>query len=293
MKISGLIIVRNAVLNDYPVVEAISSVLPMVDEMVVSIDVGDDNSEELIRSMNDPKIKIFYSTWDMSLRDGGKLYGVETNKAKEHVSPDSDWIFYIQADEIIHEKYQQVILETANKYCNNPKVQGLLFRYLHFYATYDYVGASRKWYNYEVRLIKNDKSIQSYKDAQGFRVGETKLRVVPVDAEVYHYGWVKSPEQMKRKMKNVFAYYNTNDNWVDTFMKSEDFFNFQDEYDSVARFTGTHPAVMKERIQNKNWDIQLDVSRKRFSLKDRILFFIEQKTGKRLFEFRNYRIIKP
>lgn len=293
MKISGLIIVRNAVLNDYPVVEAISSVLPMVDEMVVSIDVGDDNSEELIRSINDPKIKIFYSTWDMSLRDGGKLYGVETNKAKEHVSPDSDWIFYIQADEVIHEKYQQVILETAKKYCNNPKVQGLLFRYLHFYATYDYVGASRKWYNYEVRLIKNDKSIQSYKDAQGFRVGETKLRVVPVDAEVYHYGWVKSPEQMKRKMKNVFAYYNTNDNWVDTFMKSEDFFNFQDEYDSVARFTGTHPAVMKERIQNKNWDIQLDVSRKRFSLKDRILFFIEQKTGKRLFEFRNYRIIKP
>ena len=293
MKISGLIIVRNAVLNDYPVVEAISSVLPMVDEMVVSIDVGDDNSEELIRSMNDPKIKIFYSTWDMSLRDGGKLYGVETNKAKEHVSPDSDWIFYIQADEIIHEKYQQVILETANKYCNNPKVQGLLFRYLHFYATYDYVGASRKWYNYEVRLIKNDKSIQSYKDAQGFRVGDTKLRVVPVDAEVFHYGWVKSPEQMKRKMKNVFAYYNTNDNWVDTFMKSEDFFNFQDEYDSVARFTGTHPRVMKERIENKNWDIQLDVTRKRFSLKDRILFFIEQKTGKRLFEFRNYRIIKP
>lgn len=293
MKISGLIIVRNAVLNDYPVVEAISSVLPMVDEMVVSIDVGDDNSEELIRSMNNPKIKIFYSTWDMSLRDGGKLYGVETNKAKEHVSPDSDWIFYIQADEIIHEKYQQVIIETAKKYCNNPKVQGLLFRYLHFYATYDYVGASRKWYNYEVRLIKNDKAIQSYKDAQGFRVGETKLRVVPVDAEVYHYGWVKSPEQMKRKMKNVFAYYNTNDNWVDTFMKSEDFFNFQDEYDSVARFTGTHPAVMKERIENKNWDIQLDVTRKRFSLKDRILFFIEQKTGKRLFEFRNYRIIKP
>lgn len=293
MKISGLIILRNAILNDYPVTEAIGSVLPMVDEMIVSIDKGEDATEELIKSMGSPKIKIFYSVWDMNLREGGEVYAIETNKAKEHVSPDADWIFYIQADEVIHEKHQATILEAAGKYAGNPNVQGLLFKYLHFYATYDYVGNSRKWYKYEVRLIKNEKQIISYKDAQGFRVGKKKIKVVPVDAEVYHYGWVKSPEQMKRKLKNVLAFYDKNDEWVNTYRAGDDFFDYEQEYDSLTKFSGTHPAVMKERIKQKNWNIELDISRKQFTLKNKFLFLLERFTGKRFFEFRNYKISKP
>ena len=38
MKISGVIILKNAVLNDYPFLESIQSVLPIVDEMIVAID---------------------------------------------------------------------------------------------------------------------------------------------------------------------------------------------------------------------------------------------------------------
>jgi hypothetical protein len=68
MKISGFTIVRNAILNDYPVVAAIRSILPMVDEMIVCIDKGDDDSEGLIRSIADDKIRIFYADWDMRLK---------------------------------------------------------------------------------------------------------------------------------------------------------------------------------------------------------------------------------
>src|SRR5674476_493315 len=116
MKITGVTIIRNAVKNDYPIVEAINSILPMVDEMIVSIDRGEDDTEQLIKGIVSDKIRIVYSNWDMGLREGGKVYAVETDKAIAHVSADTDWIFYIQADEVIHEKYHAAIIEAAKKY---------------------------------------------------------------------------------------------------------------------------------------------------------------------------------
>lgn len=290
MKITGLTIVRNAVLNDFPVVEAISSVLPVVDEMIISIDKGDDDTDGLIRSIVSDKIRIVYSTWDMTLRKGGEVYAIETNKAMQHVSADTDWIFYIQADEVIHEKYHSVIRETAERYRTEKKVDGLLFKYLHFYGTYEYVGDSRKWYRHEVRLVKNDHSITSYKDAQGFRRGKEKIRVVPVDAEVYHYGWVKSPQQMRRK-QNITSKFYFDDEAFELLSDKSDYFDFS-EFDSLKKFTGTHPLVMQKRIASKNWQVELDISKKKFTFKNKILFWIEKKTGKRLFDFRNYRKIR-
>lgn len=294
MKITGVTIIRNAVKNDYPVVEAINSILPMVDEMIVSIDRGVDDTEQLIQSIASDKLKIVYSNWDMRLSKGGKVYAVETDKAIEHVSADTDWIFYIQADEIVHEKYHATILKAAEKYRTNKKVEGLLFKYLHFYATYDYVGDSRKWYNYEVRMIKNDKQISSYKDAQGFRKGNKKLDVVLVDAEVYHYGWVKSPQQMRQKQKDTDRYY-LGEAFVENISPAAapELYDFEKNYDSLRKFTGTHPVVMQQRIERKNWQIELDLSQKKFSLKEKLLFWFEKKTGKRLFDFKNYRLIKP
>ena len=105
MKTSGFTFVRNAVKYDYPVVEAITSILPLCDEMIVLAGDSEDDTLELIQSIKSPKIKIYRSVWDDSLRTGGKVFAVETNKAFDLVSSDSDWAFYIQADEIIHEKY--------------------------------------------------------------------------------------------------------------------------------------------------------------------------------------------
>ena len=274
MKISGFTIIRNAVLNDYPIVEAIRSILPVVDEMIVSIGKSDDNTEELIRSIDSDKIKIHYSTWDMSLRKGGKVLAVETDKAFQLISPDSTWAFYIQGDEVVHEKYHAIIREAAEKYKDDPLVEGLLFHYLHFYGTYDYVGDSRRWYNKEIRIIRNDKTISSFRDAQGFRKGVQKLKVKLIDAYIYHYGWVKSPEKMGKKRKNVGFFWHDDQE----LLSESDVFDFT-TFDALTRFGDTHPAVMKKRVEEKNWSLDLDISKKNFSFKNRMLHFIEEKTG--------------
>ncbi len=290
MKITGVAIIKNAIINDYPILEAIQSILPMVNEMIVSIGDSEDKTEELIKSIDSSKIRIVHSVWDKNIRTEGSVLAVETNKALANVSVDTDWIFYIQGDEVIHEKYHHSILQAAEKHLKNKKVEGLLFNYLHFYGTYDYVGDSRKWYNVETRIIRNNCGISSYRDAQGFRKSNKKINVAKIDAFVYHYGWVKSPERMKIKQKKVVEFWNDNDDLVANFRNSADYYDFS-EFDSLKLFKGTHPEVMKKRIAEKNWHIDFDINKKQMKLKYRILYLIEKLTGKRLFVFKNHTII--
>ncbi len=290
MKISGFTIIKNALQNDYPIVEAITSILPIVDEMVVSIGDCTDDTEKLIRNIGSEKIRIVHSVWDIKQNSkGGSILAVETNKAFQHIAADSDWAFYIQGDEVLHEKYHGAILMAAERYKHDKAVDGLLFNYLHFFGTYDYVGDGRGWYHKEVRIIRNDKSIAAYRDAQGFRRNGEKIKVKPVDACMYHYGWVKNPKQMQEKQKNVIRLYADREAAIKRILAT-DVFDYN-EFDALERFTGTHPAVMQKRINEKNWDVTLDISKKKFSFKDRLLYYFEKRTGHRLFEFKNYRII--
>jgi hypothetical protein len=290
MKISGFTIIKNAVINDYPVVEAINSILPVVDEMIVLVGNSEDETEALIKAIPSNKIKIFNSVWDPSINKGGKILAVETDKAFALIAEDSDWAFYIQADEAVHEKYHAEILKTAQQYKDDKRVDGLVFKYLHFYGSYDYVGDSRKWYNKEVRIIKNDKTISAYRDAQGFRRDGKKLMVKPVDAYIYHYGWVKDPKLMQQKIKNAVNLWQENKETLPQ-LESTDVFDYS-EFDSLQKFKGTHPQPMLLRIAKQNWNIELNIKKKKFTAKDRFLYGYERLTGKRLFTFRNFKILK-
>ena len=289
MKVSGFTFVKNAVKFSFPVVESITSILPLCDEFIVSVGDSDDGTLELIQSINSPKIKFIRSVWDNSLREGGKVLAVETNKAFDAVSPDSDWAFYIQADEVVHEKYHAEIKAQMQRWKDTPTVEGLLFKYLHFYGTYDYLGDSRKWYRNEIRIIRNDKQIRSYKDAQGFRKNDQKLKVKPLDAYVYHYGYVKHPADMKKKEWDMNRHWH-DDSWIKENVQETAHFDYS-KIDSLAKFTGTHPAVMQKRVNEIDWNLELDPTRKNFKLKKRVLHWFEKKTGIRLFEYKNYTVI--
>jgi len=99
MKVTGFSFIRNAVKNDYPVVQAILSILPICDEFVIALGNSEDNTQELIESIASPKIKIIHTIWDESIREGGKTFAQETDKAYAAISKDTDWAFYIQGDE--------------------------------------------------------------------------------------------------------------------------------------------------------------------------------------------------
>ncbi|MDP2385918.1 MAG: glycosyltransferase family 2 protein [Bacteroidota bacterium] len=290
MKVSGFTIIRNALKYDYPVVEAITSILPICDEFIVSVGDSEDETLALIQSINSPKIKIVHSVWDDTLRVGGKVLADETNKAFDQISPDSDWAFYIQSDEVVHEKYLDTIRAEMQKWKDDKHVEGLLFNYTHFYGNYNYVGDSRKWYRKEIRIVKNDKSIRSYKDAQGFRKADnSKLRVKPIDAHIYHYGWVKPPAAQQEKQKNFHKMWH-DDNWMKENIADTAEFDYS-IIDVLAPFKGTHPKVLEERLKRYNWKFEFDSKKIKLSLKDKVLLGIERGTGYRVGEYKNYRVV--
>ncbi|MHB8260292.1 MAG: glycosyltransferase family protein [Bacteroidia bacterium] len=289
MRVSGFTIVRNAVTFDYPVVEAITSVLPLCDEFIVNVGDCGDGTLALILSINSPKIKIIQSTWDDNLREGGKLLAVETNRAFDALSADSHWAFYIQADEVLHEKYVDTVRAGMEAHKYNLHVEGLLFDYTHFYGSYDYVGNSRRWYRNEIRVIRNDKEIRSYKDAQGFRKNGEKLHVKPLDASIYHYGWVKPPKAQQEKQKSFHKMWH-DDAQVKSMVTTADEFDYS-TIDSLTKFTLTHPAVMQKRIKQQNWDFTFNTSKLNLPLKDKLLLQIEKLTGWRVGENKNFKVV--
>jgi hypothetical protein len=290
MKVSGFSFIRNAIQYDYPIVEAIQSILPLCDEFVIAVGRSEDQTLSLIQSIQSDKIRIIETVWDDSLREGGRVLAVETDKALAAIAPDADWAFYIQGDEVVHEKYLPAIRDAMRTYKDDVQVEGLLLNYQHFYGSYRYVGDSRRWYRREVRIIRNNGNIAAYRDAQGFRTrNNRKLNVKLLDATVYHYGWVKPPDRQADKLSNFGRYWH-NDEHMTQSRKELKGFDYRG-VDSLALFEGSHPAIMQARIERMNWQFDFDIRQKKLSFKNRFLKTFENLTGLRIGEYRNYKLL--
>lgn len=290
MFVSGFTFIRNAVKLDYPVVEAINSVLPLVNEFIVALGNSEDQTRELIQSIGDPKIRIIDTVWDDHLRTGGQVLAIETNKALDEVSEKADWAIYIQGDECLHESDYANIRTAMERWKDDTRVEGLLFDYLHFYGSFDFIADSRNWYRKEIRIIKPVQGVRSYKDAQGFRIENRKLGVKPINARVYHYGWVRHPKFQMAKQLEANKYWH-DDQWIQERFDPSTQFDYS-KIDSLAKFGGEHPEVMKNRIKGMNWEFSTDPTQKNFGLKNLLLHKLENLTGWRPGEYKNYRIVK-
>lgn len=291
MKVSGFAIARNVIKADYPIGESLRSIAPLCDEIIVAVGKSDDDTRNYIANLGIPQLRIIDTVWDENLRVGGYVLADETNKALAATDPNSDWCFYIQADECIHEKDVVRIRQQMELYQNDLKVQALLFKYLHFYGTYDYVGDSRRWYQNEIRIIRQGLFIKSWKDAQGFRTQNSqKLRVKHTGATIYHYGWVKHPQNQQVKQQQFHRLWH-DDEKLKTLVSDTTEFDYG-PIDSLKAFAGSHPQLMKSRINAINWSINIDPHRKKFTLKTGFLYWFEVLLGVRIGAYKNYRIVR-
>lgn len=169
MKVSGFTMVRNADRLYFPMKESIQSVLPLVDEFVIALGEGDDGDDTLaiINEINSEKIIVYPRIWSEESFKESRIFAEETNFALSKCK--GEWCIYIQADEVIHEDDYNKIQVGMEKHRNNPEIDGLLFNYLHFWGDYNHFLPFHGWYKHEIRIIKNNRGIYSYKDAQSFR----------------------------------------------------------------------------------------------------------------------------
>lgn len=291
--ISGFTFVRNGFDFGYPFLQSIQSILPVVDELIVIVGDSTDGTREAIEKINNPTIKIFDSIWDEENRNSGKIFAIQANLGLEKTS--GDWAFHLQVDEVIHEKSYDSILKYIELADKNADIDGLLNPFYHFWGDYEHIRNTRGTHRREVRLFKNTGKIFSYKDSQGFRkstdlkVDGEKLNVLMTDIPIFHYSYTRPPHLMKKKA-NYFHRFWHSDDWLRK-NTNQNQFDFN-EVDRLEIFNGSHPKYMKDTIAAKNWDFEYDPSKSNMGYKDKILDLIERKTGARLFEYKNYKIIK-
>ncbi|MDH4092523.1 MAG: glycosyltransferase family 2 protein [Cyclobacteriaceae bacterium] len=315
MTISGFTFVRNATKLYYPVKASIESILPIVDEFIIAIAEGDpdDRTREVIESIGSDKIRFIETVWDLNKYPNGLEYAHQTDIAKDACR--GDWLFYLQCDEAIHEKYLPAVVANCKKFLDDAEVNGFLFRYKHFYGDFWHYHISHDWYPKEIRVIRNLPNIHSWRDAQSFRhipdfdgvdyfskKGTTKVDVVAIDAEIFHYGFVRPPELMAKKNRNVSISYNVPPGKERGYSRQLDIFDYG-PLDRLQQYTDTHPAVMDEWITQFNWKDQLQYEGRRNrsrqkheheTFKDRLLTFIEQNLlgGRLIGGFKNYNLLK-
>lgn len=239
MKVSACTFIRNGQILGYPFVESIRSVLPIVDEFVIAVGQGDDDTLEVLQAMNEPKLRLIETVWNENMRVKGYVYGQQKMLAQFACS--GEWIFYLEGDEVVHENDLPLIQASMQRYLHDETVEALIFDYLHFYGNANTYLWSPGWYRRAPRIIKA--SVRSYApDGLFWLVLDSNKhgrypQAAHTGATMYHYGWVRSEAQMNLKASRVEKYWNKHNAAID-----------YREMDGriLCEFTGTHPAVVQD-----------------------------------------------
>ncbi len=303
MTISGFTFVRNATKYYFPIKESILSILPIVDEFVIAL--GNNDADDLTRqeleSIDSDKIKIIDRIWDESDFEAGNIFAKETSFALEQCT--GDWCFYLQADEVVHEQDLSTILQACEDRLHDASIDGFLFKYYHFFGDYEHYLPYHGWYRNEIRIVRNHIGVYSYKDAQSFRKGnDEKLNVLPIEAHIYHYGWVRPPHLMQSKKREMDTYYHDTQSIHQEYNKRPEDYEYG-ALGNIPIFPGTHPEVMSDFREKIYWTDALNYGKKATlnrakmkheKLKYRMLTKIENlfNGGKDIMGYSNWNIVK-
>jgi hypothetical protein len=261
IKLSGFTFVRNAVLLDYPVVESILSILPIVDEFIVNVGPSDDGTLDLIRAIGHPKIKIIQSQWNPNVVSGGYICAQQTNIALFNCM--GTWAFYLQPDELVHEDDHPRIMEAVDRYRDDDRVEGLTLRELNFWGDCrTIVRVYPQWMRRRCWIVKPHRFTLSRGDAAGFTVHPKykergrRIRVVDTGARLFHVGSVKSEEALRYKCRAFSAVFQGDRSgayeWEDSYYYQKVPRQF------VARYEGTCPKVLEGWIRNHPRSLDLE-----------------------------------
>ena len=246
MKVSGFTIVKNAVLLEYPLVESILSILPIVDEYVVLIGKSDDDTLERVKAIDSPKIRIVENEWRDDKKRGGEFFSDLTNIALKECT--GDWAFYLQADEVIHEKDLSRLRSLMETHVDDRQTMAISLRIRNFHG--DYRTFNPYSHRKAIRIIRNNGEIVSVGDAVTFTLTSSPEKktiqllipesIVSVrDIYIFHYSWVKDKRALLKKDNLMRVHYHGDGTALATEYRLDYWYK---------RFRGSHPAVMKERI---------------------------------------------
>jgi len=287
--ISGFTLVRNAEILNFPFRESVLSALPLCEEFIINCGDSDDGTALICEKLKQEfpnKIKIIHSVWTKENQTGGYQLKLHTDHALQACK--SPWLLYLQADEVLHSEDYSTIRAALQKASHVDTIDGLVFDYLHFYGNYSYVCRGRNWYRREVRIFKNGRNIESFKDAQGFRRAGNRLKALHSGARIFHYGYVRDQAGLVSKRQEMSQW------WGEKPEEKKESLKFFKPV-GLQAFLKTHPPVMTDKVNNssnlidpsqcpRNWSVK--------EFKNALTLIWEKIIPIRIGEYRNYDLVK-
>jgi glycosyltransferase involved in cell wall biosynthesis len=152
--ISGFMTLKNVLKTGYPFVESIAASLPICDELLISEGYSTDGTFEVLEKIAalNRKIKVFRQEWPTT--KNYRVIAVVTNTVRAKCR--YDYIFSIQANEIVHEDSVEFI-KALPEIC--PQVNTFTLPFVHLVKDYKF------YEDFRLRFAKNLKNIIAVSDA--------------------------------------------------------------------------------------------------------------------------------
>ena len=217
VKISGIQPISNGVSLGYPFIEAILSVLPIVDEFLINDGGSSDETAFYLKKLQKTfpdKIKLFnkpfYPSEHWETIDDCVEFLISQAKG--------DWIFEVQGDEIWHEKDLLKLKKTIQKadQSNYNSIRSVCY----FGAGFDIQANTYKYMN--VRIVRKIKGLKSFwggddfqtadnrQPAPGFTTSNVPPELIISNTSCYNIGYNAFPNNAVKRTKTTFEFFAKN-----------------------------------------------------------------------------------
>jgi len=202
MTLGGSIFVRNGIKYDYCFKESILSLLEFCDQVSCVVVEGEDETEEIVRQIESENCKLLVTylpkeEWDAQQGKAQSKLCYFTDIAISRL--ETDYNFYQQADEILHENcYQKVrdVIQSGEDAYFCTRINLWQSPYLRLDVPQDRKPCSTEI----IRLAKTQ--YRSYGDAESLAVPTADFSALN-DIRMYHMGFVRDRNIMKAKVINM------------------------------------------------------------------------------------------
>ena len=182
MKISGLTIVRNAIANGYLIAEVIDTLVAISDEVIVCDGFSTDGTFEYLSTRGD--IKLYQDVWDLQSSNGFEFANI-TNKGMSRCT--GDYIFYLQADELIHEDQY----EDLRKLILSNEYNSISCKFHHIRYSFDH--SLVEGYDLHPSATRASRVVRNkdiYSSSDGFNFDGSIHPQYDSNINIYHYGYI-------------------------------------------------------------------------------------------------------